>query len=128
MEVRGRRRRPTCAGGIYLSNGPNTSSGGSDHGEKEAASLFFFENMQDKEGPLKWQDKTGNNSQVSYPDSWKPGEEYYKDNVAAGTYVEVKGYYVSDNPERIGHGEITYRFMLGKGCRPQLRGRAQSSL
>lgn len=100
--------------GIYLSNGPNTSSGGSDHGEKEAASLFFFENMQDKEGPLKWQDKTGNNSQVSYPDSWKPGEEYYKDNVAAGTYVEVKGYYVSDNPERIGHGEITYRFMLGK--------------
>lgn len=100
--------------GIYLSNGPNTSVGGSAHGEKEPASLFFYENMQDEKGPLKWQDKTGNNSQVTYPDSWKPGEEFYKDNVAAGTYVEVKGYYVSDNAERIGHGEIIYRFMLGK--------------
>lgn len=100
--------------GLYLSNGPNTDSGGSDHGEREPASLFFFENMQTARGPLKYQDKTGDNQTVTYPDSWKPEDEYYKDSVRYGTYVEVKGYYVSDNPDRVGHGAITYRFMLGK--------------
>lgn len=101
--------------GLYLSNGPNTNHGGSDHAETEPVSLFFYENMQTAEGPLKGQDKSGDNTQVTYPHSWKgPGEPGYKDDVRYGTYVEVKGYYVSDNPERIGHGPITYRFMLGK--------------
>ncbi len=102
--------------GLYLSNGPNTDEGGAtDHAETEPASLFFYENLQTADGPLKGQDKSGKNQEVTYPDSWKgPDEEGYKDDVACGTYIEVKGYYVSDHPDRVGHGDITYRFMLGK--------------
>lgn len=101
--------------GLYLSNGPHTDYGGSDHAENDPVSLFFYENMQTANGNPKWQDESGQNKQVSYPDSWKgPEEQDYKDDVPYGTYVEVKGYYVSDNPGRIGHGPIIYRFMLGK--------------
>lgn len=101
--------------GLYLSNGPHTDYGGSDHSENDPVSLFFYENMQTAEGNPKWQDESGQNKYVSYPDSWKgPDEKDYKDDVPYGTYVEVKGYYVSDHPDRIGHGPITYRFMLGK--------------
>ena len=31
-----------------------------------------------------------------------------------GTYIEVDAYYVSVNPEKVGSGNIKYRFMLGK--------------
>ena len=45
--------------GLYLSNGPNTDEGGAtDHAETEPASLFFYENLQTADGPLKGQDKS----------------------------------------------------------------------
>lgn len=113
--------------GIYLSNGPTVNSGGSvKHTEFDNA-LYFYENNQG-EGPVKYQDKSGNNSSVSYPESTNPNHKYYKDAMPYGTYVEVKGYYVSDIPgnpgnglsasdndsKKVGHGDIVYRFMLGK--------------
>ncbi len=101
--------------GLYLSNGPTVNKGGSNHAENDPVSLFFYENMQTANGNPKWQDESGQNKKITYPDSWKgPEEKDYKDDVPYGTYVEVKGYYVSDNPDRIGHGPIVYRFMLGK--------------
>lgn len=113
--------------GIYLSNGPTVNRGGSiGHTEYDDA-LYFYENRQ-WEGPVKYQDKSGNNSEVSYPGSTNPDHKYYKDAKPYGTYVEVKGYYVSDIPgnpgngltesdndsKKVGHGPIIYRFMLGK--------------
>ncbi len=37
-----------------------------------------------------------------------------KDNVPYGTYIEVDAYYRSINEEKVGSGDIKYRFMLGK--------------
>lgn len=103
--------------GLYLSNGPTVSTGGSKHEETEPMSLFFFENMQGDASnglPNKYQDKTGDNTSVTNPDSYKPDHEFYKDKVKFGSYIEVKGYYESNNPDRVGEGPIIYRFMLGK--------------
>ncbi|GFI01048.1 hypothetical protein [uncultured Phocaeicola sp.] len=103
--------------GLYLSNGPTVSIGGSKHEETEPMSLFFFENMQGDESdglPNKYQDKTGENTSVTHPGSYEPDHEFYKDKVKFGSYIEVKGYYESDNPDRVGEGPIIYRFMLGK--------------
>lgn len=103
--------------GLYISNGPNTNHVGSKHEETEPKSLFFYENMQgDKNDgrPNKYQDKNGNNASVTHPGSYDPNHEFYKDKVKYGSYIEVKGYYESKDPERYGNGPITYRFMLGK--------------
>lgn len=113
--------------GIYLSNGPTVNRGGSVSHKEDDEALYFYENMQG-EGPVKYQDKTGANSSVSYPGSIDSSHEYYKDKMKYGTYIEVKGYYVSDIPgnsgdgltasdndsKKVGHGPIIYRFMLGK--------------
>lgn len=38
----------------------------------------------------------------------------FKDRVLYGSYIEVEGYYKSDNREMMSEGKIIYRFMLGK--------------
>ena len=104
--------------GLYLSNGPGNCLRGSDHSEDDPHSLYFYENNQGREGPVKWQDKSSsdvnNNNQVSYPGSINESHEYFKDSMRGGTFVEVKAYYHSDNAGRPGSGAITYRFMLGQ--------------
>lgn len=79
----------------------------------DAQSLFFFENMQG-EGKLKWQDTSGKNESVTFPDGNDPDDEGYRDGKPCGTYIEVEGYYISNTAENPGKGEIRYRFMLGK--------------
>lgn len=88
------------------------------HAEKNQA-LFFYENMQGT-GKDKRQDATGPDG-TGEPDGaldapGLPGNETYiaKDNKPYGTYIEVKAYYVSNAEGRVGNGDITYRFMLGK--------------
>lgn len=84
--------------------------------EETADALFFFENMQGK-GPSKLQDADGN-GELDHPGL--PGDNILypdylpKDDVPYGTYIEVDAYYVSVNPEKVGSGNIKYRFMLGK--------------
>ena len=84
--------------------------------EETADALFFFENMQGK-GPSKLQAADGN-GELDHPGL--PGDDYKypdylpKDDVPYGTYIEVDAYYVSVNPEKVGSGNIKYRFMLGK--------------
>ena len=75
------------------------------HSETERA-LFFYENMQG-EGKNKKQDPMCMGKK-------EKGDDGYKDDKPYGTYVEVKAYYISKNPDRMGMGEIVYRFMLGK--------------
>lgn len=82
------------------------------HGENVPA-LYFYENMQGT-GPVKWQDKTGANSSVTYPGSVNPGHEYFKDKMPYGTYVEIQAYYSSFDRQQVEEGPIVYRFMLGK--------------
>ena len=66
------------------------------------------------EGKLKWQDTTGMNSSVTFPDGNKPDDEGYRDGKPCGTYIEVEGYYISNTVANPGKGRIVYRFMLGK--------------
>lgn len=103
--------------GLYISNGPSVCHRGSSHSEDDPHSLYFFENNQDR-GEPKWQDKSNpdknNNAQVSYPGSVNESHEYFKDKKRGGTFIEVKGFYLSDNDDRPGSGEIIYRFMLGQ--------------
>ncbi|MDE7449134.1 MAG: hypothetical protein K2M72_02845 [Paramuribaculum sp.] len=83
-----------------------------EHGENVEA-LYFFENMQHK-GKSKKQD-ADNDLEIDYPepDKDKPGSGW-KDEKPYGTYVEVEGYYVSEDSVRPGRGPIRYRFMLGQ--------------
>lgn len=100
------------------------------HGESVNA-LYFYENMQGEGTPGtasdKWQVVQGNENDKtpSYPngntkpDETKPDETNpdntgYKDAKIYGTYIEVKAYYISNNPGDMSQGEIIYRFMLGK--------------
>lgn len=82
------------------------------HGETSEA-LFFYENMQGK-GQSKKQTWTAGQQKPQFPDGNDPSSEGYRDNKPYGTYVEVTGYYVSNNSNRLGEGKILYRFMLGK--------------
>lgn len=82
------------------------------HGEENEA-LFFYENMQGT-GKNKQQDADGNGELDAPGMNNKPEDEFYKDQKPYGTYIEVKAYYVSNVEDRVGSGEITYRFMLGK--------------
>ena len=105
---------------------------GSDHSH-EADALFFYENNQGT-GKNKGQDVIVNGTDdLSQGNFGKPGADGkgdgkidfpdgndkspntgYKDEKRAGTYIEVKAFYRSNEPDRLGQGEITYRFMLGK--------------
>ena len=70
-----------------------------------AKALPCYENMQgthEDKSKLQDSDKDGIIDSKQY------------DGVENGTYLEVKGYYVSEQPEYKSHGEIIYRFMLGK--------------
>lgn len=89
-----------------------------------APSLFFYENMQgdyenspDKDKYCKQPDfddvedfleELGKNPNAS------PADFDTKDQVPMGSYIEVEGYYLSQNKNNIGSGPIKYRFMLGK--------------
>lgn len=87
---------------------------GSDH-SKKAPALFFYENLQGdyKDHPNKqWFCKVQNPDSVG--SNVTPGMPDYKDNVPYGTYIEVEGYYVSNNPANVTAGPIKYRFMLGQ--------------
>lgn len=101
---------------------PCEENGTFKYGHEEAAdALFFFENMQgdqpydkrqdaDKDGEL---DHPGLPPHLQQPD--KDYSKYRpKDNVPYGTYIEVDAYYRSINEEKVGSGDIKYRFMLGK--------------
>lgn len=79
------------------------------HTETERA-LFFYENMQGvHEDCDKRQDANGD-GELDYPgSSTRP-----KDGVPYGTWIEVDAYYNSIHEDRVSHGDIKYRFMLGK--------------
>ncbi len=100
-----------------LTRGSNPLGGTAQSKEQlhanDARSLFFYENMQGK-GKLKWQDTTGYNTQISYPEGNEPGKPGYRDRKPCGTYIEVEGFYISNTAENPGKGKIFYRFMLGK--------------
>lgn len=83
------------------------------HEEKNEA-LFFYENMQGIGEKDKRQDKDGDGVLDAPGMNNKPEDEFYKDQKPYGTYIEVKAYYVSNAEDRVGSGNITYRFMLGK--------------
>lgn len=104
---------------------------GSDHSHN-ADALFFYENDQGK-GKNKGQDVVDNNTtgqtpggefnpgsgssdgKIDFPNGNSSDENTgFKDEKRYGTYIEVKAYYRSNNSERLGEGDITYRFMLGK--------------
>lgn len=72
------------------------------HTETER-SLYFYENMQG-EGKDKRQ-ALGSDGKLI---------QVNKDDKPYGTYIEVQAYYRSIHPDRLGNGNIIYRFMLGK--------------
>lgn len=81
--------------------------------EETTGALYFFENMQGN-GKSKLQDANQDNTiDFPEPDKDKPGTGW-KDEKPYGTYVEVEGYYVSQDTLRPGRGAIKYRFMMGK--------------
>lgn len=87
---------------------------GSDHSET-AEALYFFENMQgDFEGKGEKFNKQISSADIDGECITEPTQEGFKNNVPYGTFIEVTGYYVSDNPQNTTKGKIKYRFMLGK--------------
>lgn len=85
--------------------------------------IFFYENMQGKDSSkpkLADIDKTEDNpdggadGEIDSPNSYLPTDPNYKDQMPAGTYVEVAAYYHSLAAGNEGEGNIYYRFMLGK--------------
>lgn len=105
-----------CAGHRITAGAPYFGS----HDET-ADALYFYENIQG-EGDDKRQDADEDgeldhpglpNNPIKYPDNtstrYRP-----KDDKPYGTYIEVKAHYISNNSERLGNGEIIYRFMLGQ--------------
>lgn len=88
------------------------------HTETER-SLFFYENMQGvHEDKDKRQDANGDgvldHPGISDPDKEQLPTYREKDGVECGTYIEVEAYYYSIHEDRVGAGDIIYRFMLGK--------------
>lgn len=81
--------------------------------DDEAHALFFYENCQgnfsDHENKQKYDKRqypADDGTVLDYTDM--------RDNVPAGTYIEVEGWYQNNNPKEAGNGRIIYRFMLGK--------------
>lgn len=98
--------------------------------DEEAYCLPFYENMQGP-GMMKYQDADSdgkvdfpeagdyevdeNGDQLLNPDgSRKWMYQEAKDSKPNGTYVEVTGYYESNNDNYVSKGPIKFRFMLGK--------------
>ncbi|MDE5791329.1 MAG: hypothetical protein K2H96_08890, partial [Muribaculaceae bacterium] len=82
-----------------------------------APCIFFYENMQGRdESKPKFADidNGGPDGMIDSPDSFLDTDPDYKDQVPAGTYVEVTAYYRSLAKGNEGEGKIIYRFMLGK--------------
>lgn len=101
---------------------PCEENGTFKYGHEEAAdALFFFENMQGDQPYDKRQD-ADEDGELDHPGLpphlQQPDKDYSKyrpkDNVPYGTYIEVDAYYRSINEEKVGSGDIKYRFMLGK--------------
>lgn len=86
---------------------------GSDHSET-ANALYFFENMQGDFEDSKLHNKEVTSDQISGDCITSPDEEGFKNGVRYGTYIEITGYYVSQNVQNTTQGKIKYRFMLGK--------------
>ncbi len=86
---------------------------GSDHSET-ANALYFFENMQGDFEDSKEHNKEVTNADIDGECITNPNQEGYKNGVPYGTYIEVTGYYVSQNIQNTTQGKIKYRFMLGK--------------
>ena len=87
-----------------------------------ARALYFYENMQptgisgtesDKRQDVNGPDENGV-SEPTYEEGRDTSSVAWKDARPWGTYVEIQGYYVCNNLETPGKGDITYRFMLGK--------------
>lgn len=106
--------------GIKLQKGSGRK--GSSHSNTDNA-LFFFENKQgdysnapNKEDFLKEQipDETGTSINEPGDNLYGEGTNDFKDRVNNGSFIEVIGYYVSKNSEKMSAGSIRYRFMLGK--------------
>lgn len=94
---------------------PNDKDNITGEHSEYAGALYFYENCQGN-----YKDAANKQDYNKVPD-WdkvgfipEPGQYDYKDNVPYGTYIEVEGYYVSDNPEQVSEGKILYRFMLGQ--------------
>lgn len=93
--------------------------GKKNHAETDDA-LYFYENMQgDFEGQkdyLKQQIKEETGTSIDTPgiDEETGKLNDFKDRVHNGTYIEVEGYYVSQNRDKLSKGPIKYRFMLGQ--------------
>lgn len=88
------------------------------HSEDAENTLFFYENMQGT-GEDKRQDATGGSDGgpdgiLDHPGLPEDETYFWKDGKECGTYIEVQAYYRSRHPERVGNGNIVYRFMLGK--------------
>ena len=75
------------------------------HTETEKA-LFFYENMQGIGEDKRQKDENGDGK----PDN----ADRVKDDKPYGTYIEVQAYYRSIHQDKVGSGNIIYRFMLGK--------------
>lgn len=92
----------------------NPDINGDPH-SNNAPALFFYENMQgsgeNMPSKLPDADKDG---VIDSPESTDPSHSDYKDGVKGGTYIEVTAYYESFDEGNEGHGDIIYRFMLGK--------------
>lgn len=86
---------------------------GSNH-SASANALYFFENMQGDFEKNKKYDKTVTSADIDGDCVTNPNQEGYKNGRLYGTYIEVTGYYVSNNPQNTTRGKIKYRFMLGK--------------
>lgn len=86
---------------------------GSSHGEDSNA-LYFFENMQgDFEGKDEY-NKEVTSDEIDGECITNPDQAGFKNGRPYGTYIEVTGYYVSQNLQNTTQGKIKYRFMLGK--------------
>ena len=75
---------------------------------ENADALYFYENMQ--ENPE-------NKTKIPHADLVNGGvanSDVKKDGIPFGTYIEVTGYYESNADGNYSHGNIKYRFMLGK--------------
>ncbi|MDE6399499.1 MAG: hypothetical protein K2M27_12355 [Muribaculaceae bacterium] len=79
----------------------------------EAKALFFYENCQ---GDFSDDPQKEKYDKRQYPADDGTVKDYadMRDNVPAGAYIEVEGWYQNNNAEDAGNGRIIYRFMLGK--------------
>ncbi len=95
-------------------SGPRLTAGNPKYGshDEKAPALYFYENMQG-EGKDKRQD--GNKDGVLDAPGLPDDTTYVlKDDKPYGTYIEVVAHYESINSEKLGSGNIIYRFMLGQ--------------